>query len=188
MKVINANGALDIYVRCGKDTPTDTVAVFIAHQGRPYTYKTINFSDVNEDHLMVRTSNLPKGVVQITLINHKGHVLCERFVYLYPRHEIRISVEGKNKVYAPYERVNCKLTMKDIKGNPIKGNLSVSIMDALRSDYSKYDNNILCINAKVGFWKNLFSRLPALALFGEKQRPSMLFSNSAAQLCRLGAI
>lgn len=142
MKVINANGALDIYVRCGKDTPTDTVAVFIAHQGRPYTYKTINFSDVNEDHLMVRTSNLPKGVVQITLINHKGHVLCERFVYLYPRHEIRISVEGKNKVYAPYERVNCKLTMKDIKGNPIKGNLSVSIMDALRSDYSKYDNNI----------------------------------------------
>ncbi|MFQ8833992.1 MAG: hypothetical protein ACLR7U_14700, partial [Ruthenibacterium lactatiformans] len=56
------------------------------------------------------------------------------------------------------------------------------------SGLPKYDNNILCINAKVGFWKNLFSRLPALALFGEKQRPSMLFSNSAAQLCRLGAI
>ena len=54
------------------------------------------------------------------------------------------------------------------------------------SGLPKYDNNILCINAKVGFWENLFSRLPALALFGEKQRPSMLFSNSAAQLCRLG--
>lgn len=142
MNVTNANGAIDISVRCGKDIPRDTVAVFITHQGRPYTYKTIDFVNGHEDHFMIRTNNFPKGVIQITLINTKGNVLCDRFVYLYPRPDIKISVEGQNKVYAPYERINCKLTMKDIKGNPIKGEISVSIRDALRSDYSKFENNM----------------------------------------------
>lgn len=53
----------------------------------------------------------------------------------------------------------------------------------------KYDINILCINAKWGFKENLFSPLSwFLALFGEKQRPSMLFSTCRTAFAAWGNI
>lgn len=46
------------------------------------------------------------------------------------------------RVYEPYAPIRCELQLKDSSGNPVTGNLSVSVRDALRSDYLEYDNNL----------------------------------------------
>ena len=42
----------------------------------------------------------------------------------------------------PYAPIRCELQLNNAIGEPIPGKLSVSIRDAVRSDYMEYDNNI----------------------------------------------
>ena len=45
-------------------------------------------------------------------------------------------------MYTPYAPIRCELQVKNAKGEPVSGDVSVSIRDAVRSDYLEYDNNI----------------------------------------------
>ena len=64
------------------------------------------------------------------------------FVFANPRAPLQISTEGLKEVYAPYAPIRCELQVKNAKGEPVSGELSVSIRDGVRSDYLEYDNNI----------------------------------------------
>ena len=59
------------------------------------------------------------------------HVL----LYNYPQRDLK-------EVYTPYAPIRCELQVKNAKGEPVSGDVSVSIRDAVRSDYLEYDNNI----------------------------------------------
>lgn len=142
VKTVNNAGVLSIKVSCNTATPQDTLAVFISHQGRPYGYQLVSCRAGMPQEITLLTRKLPKGVVQISLLNRAGNTLCDRFVYLYPRAPLQISPTGLKKVYAPYSPIRCKLQMSNAAGAPVAGKLSVSIRDALRSDYQEYDNNI----------------------------------------------
>ena len=54
----------------------------------------------------------------------------------------QISPKGLKEIYAPYAPIRCELQLNNAIGEPIPGKLSVSIRDAVRSDYMEYDNNI----------------------------------------------
>ena len=51
-------------------------------------------------------------------------------------------MEGVKDMYMPYEPVKCEVRFTDTHGQPLQGNFSISVRDALRSDYGEYDNNI----------------------------------------------
>ena len=142
MKVDNASGVLSVNVFCNAKTAQDSLAIFISHAGRPYAYKTIYCQADAPQQMTMRTRDLPSGVIQISLINREGHTLCERFTFSLPKAPLRISASGLKRVYEPYAPIRCELQLKDPSGNPVAGNLSVSVRDALRSDYLEYDNNL----------------------------------------------
>lgn len=142
LRTVNNAGALLVKVSCNAATPQDTVAVFISHQGRPYIYQLISCGADTPQQFALPTRKLPAGVLQVSLINRAGNTLCERFVFAYPRAPLQISQEGLKEVYAPYAPIRCELQVNNAKGEPVAGKLSVSIRDALRSDYLEYDNNI----------------------------------------------
>lgn len=142
VRTVNNAGVLSIKVSCNAATPQDTLAVFISRQGRPYGYQLVSCRADMPQEITLLTRKLPKGVVQISLLNRAGKTLCDRFVYLYPRAPLQISPTGLKKVYAPYSPIRCELQMSNATGAPVAGKLSVSIRDALRSDYQEYDNNI----------------------------------------------
>lgn len=142
VKADNNAGAITVKVACNAATPQDTLAVFITHQGRPYAYQLIHCSADAPQQFTLLTRKLPPGVVQISLINRAGNTLCERFVFASPRSPLKISAEGLKEIYNPYAPIRCELQVKNAIGEPIKGKLSVSIRDAIRSDYSEYDNNL----------------------------------------------
>lgn len=135
-------GALWVKVSCNAATPQDTLAVFISHQGRPYVHQLVSCRTDAPQEFVLPTRKLPAGILQVSLINRAGNTLCERFVFSNPRAPLQISTEGLKEVYAPYTPIRCELQVKNAKGEPVAGELSVSIRDAVRSDYIEYDNNI----------------------------------------------
>ena len=142
LSTVNNAGALLVKVSCNAATPQDTLAVFISHQGRPYVHQLISCRADAPQEFILPTRKLPAGVLQVSLINRAGNTLCERFVFSNPRAPLQLSAEGLKEVYTPYAPIRCELQVKNAKGEPISGDVSVSIRDAVRSDYLEYDNNI----------------------------------------------
>ena len=142
LSTVSNAGALLVRVSCNAATPQDTLAVFISHQGRPSIHQLISCRADAPQEFILPTRKLPAGVLQVSLINRAGNTLCERFVFANPRAPLQISTEGLKEVYAPYTPIRCELQVKNAKGEPVSGELSVSIRDGVRSDYLEYDNNI----------------------------------------------
>ncbi len=142
LSTVNNAGALLVKVSCNTATPQDTLAVFISHQGRPYVHQLISCRADTPQEFILPTRKLPAGVLQVSLINRAGNTLCERFVFANPRAPLQLSAEGLKEVYAPYAPIRCELQVRNAKGEPISGDVSVSIRDGIRSDYLEYDNNI----------------------------------------------
>lgn len=142
LSTVNNAGALLVKVSCNAATPQDTLAVFISHQGRPYVHQLISCRADTPQEFILPTRKLPAGVLQVSLINRAGNTLCERFVFANPRAPLQLSAEGLKEVYAPYAPIRCELQVRNAKGEPISGDVSVSIRDGIRSDYLEYDNNI----------------------------------------------
>ena len=142
LSTVSNAGALLVRVFCNAATPQDTLAVFINHQGRPYVHQLISCRSDAPQEFILPTRKLPAGVLQVSLINRAGNTLCERFVFANPRAPLQISTKKLKEVYAPYAPIRCELQIKNAKGEPVSGELSVSIRDGVRSDYLEYDNNI----------------------------------------------
>ena len=142
LSTVSNAGALLVRVFCNAATPQDTLAVFISHQGRPYVHQLISYRSDAPQEFILPTRKLPAGVLQVSLINRAGNTLCERFVFANPRAPLQISTKKLKEVYAPYAPIRCELQIKNAKGEPVSGELSVSIRDGVRSDYLEYDNNI----------------------------------------------
>lgn len=142
LKVGNNAGAISVTVSCNAATPQDTLAVFISHQGRPHAYQLIHCQANKPQQFTVLSRKLPAGVLQISLLNRAGNTLCDRFAFASPRAPLQISPKGLKEIYAPYAPIRCELQLNNAIGEPIPGKLSVSIRDAVRSDYMEYDNNI----------------------------------------------
>lgn len=142
LKVDNNAGAISVTVSCNAATPQDTLAVFISHQGRPHAYQLIHCQANEPQQFTVLSRKLPAGVLQISLLNRAGNTLCDRFVFASPRAPLQISPKGLKEIYAPYAPIRCELQLNNAIGEPMPGKLSVSIRDAVRSDYMEYDNNI----------------------------------------------
>lgn len=142
LKVDNNAGAISVTVSCNAATPQDTLAVFISHQGRPHAYQLIQCQANEPQQFTVLSRKLPAGVLQISLLNRAGNTLCDRFVFASPRAPLQISPKGLKEIYAPYAPIRCELQLNNTIGEPMPGKLSVSIRDAVRSDYMEYDNNI----------------------------------------------
>ena len=143
MAVDNNAGSIAVSLASAASTPRDTVAVFVSHQGRPYACQLMSCEPGGTQQFTMLTRNLPAGVLQLSVINRQGHTLCERFSYVYPKARLQIEAAGLSGIYAPFEPIRCELQVKDATGAPVAGStLSVSIRDALRSDYLEYDNNM----------------------------------------------
>lgn len=142
LKVDNNAGAISVSVACNASTPQDTLAVFVSHQGRPQVYQLISCQANTPQLFTMLSRKLPPGILQISLINRAGNTVCNRFVFSSPRAPLQISTSGLKEIYAPYAPIRCELQMNNALGEPVSGKMSVSIRDAVRSDYLEYDNNI----------------------------------------------
>ena len=123
-------------------TLPEDVAVFIAYEGHPYTYRVLHGNPADSKSFVFSTQGHPAGIYQISLISKAGNTLCERFCFIQPTEKTTMQVRGLKEIYKPYEPIDCEVQLTDGEGLPLKGSFSVSVRDALRSDYAEYDNNL----------------------------------------------
>ena len=143
---INATGkeaTINVQIFRSSLSLNDTLAVFVSHQGRPLSYQVIDFGDQLSKRFTIATESFPEGVLQLSLMTIKGATLCDRFCYIMaPDSKVQLQVSSPTSLFAPYEPIQYKVSMKDKDGQPLQGKFSIAIRSALKSDYSEYDNTI----------------------------------------------
>lgn len=142
LKAGTQGGGLSVKVSGNASTPQDTLAVFVSHQGRPYACQLVSCPSGGSQEFTLPIRKLPAGIIQISLVDRAGNTLCDRFVFGYPRAPLHIETVGLKKIYVPYDPILCEFQVTNALGEPVNSRLSVSIRDALRSDYLEYDNNL----------------------------------------------
>lgn len=112
------------------------------------------------------------GITHFMLIDQLGNALSERLVFVPDRkgHQWQISTDKPS--YGKREKVSLQITAKDIMGNPVEGNFSVSITDRRSIQPDTLADNIL---------SNL---LLTSDLKGYVENPASYFRNQDARTLR----
>jgi hypothetical protein len=142
MNIQNEPGAIVVNVSCNSETPQDSLAVFVSHDGVPSVYRILLCSPSFPQTFLIRNKDMQGGVNQVSLINRKGETLCNRFCFVMPKSSLDIQVSGLKQVYQPYSPIQCDLQVTNSLGQPVQGKMSVSLRSGISSDYLEYDNNI----------------------------------------------
>jgi len=111
--VDNKQEQLDVFVSRSSIELKDTLALFLSSSGRPYKYVMIDFKDRMKSRVLLPTEDFPSGILQLSLLNSKGRILCERFSYLMPNPSLQVMSKVNKGIYNPYEKVNCKIRITD---------------------------------------------------------------------------
>ena len=142
LNVASSGGAIVGNLRCNAQTPAGDVAAFISREGRPYAYYVLPMTPGGEQTFLLKTKDLPGGIYQVSILNALGTTLCERFTFVQPNEKLSMQMAGMRDVYRPFEPVRCEIEVKDAEGKPLEGTFSVSIRDAVRSDYIENDHTL----------------------------------------------
>lgn len=116
----------------GNDNPFHVVAEqngeIIWYESYPID-KTIQFT--------IPVSDLPGGVIHVTLFNSRGDALSHRAVFLKKSNSI-VQVKTDQNEYIPEEEVKLNIEMQNAEGAMIAADLSVSVTDAnLNPDWNQ---------------------------------------------------
>ncbi|MDD3036559.1 hypothetical protein [Bacteroides sp.] len=142
LSVTNRETTLDVRVMRNEATLSDTLALFISHQGIPLIWNALRFGQKQAELLRIPIDQLPGGIIQLSLMNRKGNVLAERSCYIMPKTALQLTAQTDRSYYHPFSPIRCKIEAKDEAGKPLETNLSVSIRSTLQSDYLEYDNTL----------------------------------------------
>ena len=99
----------------------------IAHQrGVPVMQKVLTSETPS---ITVSKDGMYSGMTQFILLNARGKMLSERIIFVSGKDKVELSFTTDKKNYGKRDAVNAKILVKDSKGNPVKGNFSVSVTD-----------------------------------------------------------
>lgn len=164
----------DVTVSRSTATTSSPLALFIFADGVPFNYQPIDLSQSQSKRLKIMHSDLPPGVIRLSLVNEAGNSINDRFCFVYPRDTLSIQASTNASVYAPFAKVDCKMKVVDDEGKPVVGApVSVSLRDGIESDLRNDDNNILT------------DLLLTSELKGYINRPAFYFANRSASRRRM---
>ena len=81
------------------------------------------------DIITIAKDQYPSGIVQCLLLDKNYNVLSERLGFIPYRKAIMCKVRNDKDSYGKRELIHTNLSLVDVNGNPVKGNLSVAITD-----------------------------------------------------------
>jgi hypothetical protein len=70
-----------------------------------------------------------QGAVRVTLFDANDQPLSERLVYHGLGANLKVTLTADKKAYAPRDKVKLKIKTEDAKGNPVKANIALAVVD-----------------------------------------------------------
>ncbi|MBX7094179.1 MAG: carboxypeptidase-like regulatory domain-containing protein [Flavobacteriales bacterium] len=104
-------------------------ALLLTAQSRGKIVYSTRLSAQAQQEVRIPVGDLPMGIVQITVFNSQKTPLAERLCFIHPEKQMRISFEQINEEYGPREKINFKIKAEDSKGNPVSGDVALSVSD-----------------------------------------------------------
>jgi hypothetical protein len=89
------------------------------------------------------TTELPNGIAHFTLFNAQGEAVSERLVFINnPVNQVSCQVETNADAYDLRSEVKMDISLKDVQGEPLQGDLSVSVTDDASTYLPEYGEDI----------------------------------------------
>ena len=76
------------------------------------------------------TGRLDIGIAKLSLKDQSGQIVAERLFFADHQKQLQVQLSTDKKDYLPREKVELSLQVTDETGKPIKGNFTVSVVDA----------------------------------------------------------
>ncbi|MEP3836466.1 MAG: hypothetical protein ABJM36_02410 [Algibacter sp.] len=115
----------------------------VAHQRGHLIYERLETEDKTNYNVKINTAALKDGVVSFTLFNSSGNPVCERLVYVDSQlDEASINLTLDNEAPKTRDKVSMEIDLSDKNGQPLSGNLSMSITDIDAIGQSAQSENI----------------------------------------------
>ena len=110
--------------------PANTTYSLIAHS-RGYPVYTAELDLKNENRsVIIPKSKLPSGIIHFTLFNTNSNPVSERLVFINNQDGLKINILPEKSNAGPHEKINLRIRVSDNKGNPVKGNFSLSVVES----------------------------------------------------------
>ncbi|MBL7870220.1 MAG: hypothetical protein JNM78_01310 [Cyclobacteriaceae bacterium] len=87
------------------------------------------FGEAEQVTVQLPATNLPTGIAQVTLFNDQGAVHAERLFFNHPKSPVSVQLSKDKSSYGNRSPVTLGVEIKDELGNPISGNLSISVIN-----------------------------------------------------------
>lgn len=120
--------------------------VFVVAQANGIVYASFT-SKVDKAVLTanIAKKNFPTGIVQISLFNAESKPIAERLVFI--NHKDNLNIEVTNTLDATVKKkANLALSVKDLAGNPIDGNFSISVTDLDKTPFNEDEEKTILAN------------------------------------------
>lgn len=113
--------------------------LLIAHQRGKVVFQKLIESSTDKYTAKLNTRELNSGITHFTLFDSNGKPVCERLVFVdNPDNDVEVALTKNVIIPKTREKVTLELDLKDKKGNPVSGNLSLAINDlgAVQKSYN----------------------------------------------------
>ncbi|WP_452226849.1 Plug domain-containing protein [Lacinutrix cladophorae] len=115
----------------------------VVHQRGKIIFQKLETTGTNSYTVKLNTSKLNAGVTSFTLFNNEGKPVCERLAFVdNPDKNVTLSLNADTKTPQVREKVTLQLDLKDTNGNPVSGNVSLTINDLDAVEKSSRSENI----------------------------------------------
>jgi len=90
--------------------------------------------------IRVERKNLSRGINHVLLMSSAGEILADRLFFVYEKDDVKIDINFNKDIYNRREKVTVGITFKDVDGEPVAGEFSVSVIDGNFKDFSQQDD------------------------------------------------
>lgn len=173
LSVVNKDSLLEVYVRKNAKTTAgdSSLAIFLMYNSLPMLYKPVAFQDKSEILYKIPTEGLPAGINWVAIVDDKAQVVADRPFFVYPKDAPQLNATTPDSAtIMPFHKIIYRLKLEDSKGNALKDvSLSVSVRDAIRSDYQNFAENIA---SSLLLTSDLKGYIPKPAFYVKDNKPS----------------
>ncbi len=134
---------MDIRIQKSDGLAPDSLGLTLACRGKVYVFDEEYLSTGNSLLVTIPKRLLPTGVIQISLFNTHGEVLCERLAFVDHHSQMKMNVIQNKSQYQPFEKVDMDFQVNDNRGIPVETTFSVAVRDAATTSGDIYADNVL---------------------------------------------
>lgn len=141
-----------IVLHLPKSVINDTLSVVLtSNQIRNVQVIVHNYSDdfmtavpaslkASENKITLVLPDIPKGINTVTVLDEMGRPLAERIFFARYNQRIMAEINSNKNTYGKKEKATIKLKLNDKKGEPIRGIISVAVVQDNRIEASKFQD------------------------------------------------